>query len=92
MVKRPSQQAVNSRAEVTAEQAELLAKRLADKPYGSTENTLQEPEKQSRTTISLNESMLVTLEDMALKNKREGRDPKSVSAIVREALDIYLSR
>ncbi|MTC25756.1 ribbon-helix-helix protein, CopG family [Providencia alcalifaciens] len=36
--------------------------------------------------------MLVTLEDMALKNKREGREPKSVSAIVREALEQYLSR
>ncbi|MBN7843621.1 CopG family transcriptional regulator [Providencia rettgeri] len=92
MVKRPSQQAANSRSEVTAEQAELLAKRLADKPYGSTENALQEPEKQSRTTISLNESMLVQLEDMALKNKREGREPKSVSAIVRDALDAYLSK
>ncbi|OHT23084.1 CopG family transcriptional regulator [Providencia stuartii] len=91
MVKRPSQQAVKNRAEVTAEQAEFLAKRLADKPYGSTENNLQEPEKQSRTTISLNESMLIQLEDMALKNKREGRDPKSVSAIVREALEQYLS-
>lgn len=91
MVKKPSQQAANNRIEVTSEQAELLAKRLADKPYGSTENTLQEPEKQSRTTISLNESMLVKLEDMALKNKREGRDPKSVSAIVREALEKYLS-
>ncbi|BDH20851.1 TPA: CopG family transcriptional regulator [Providencia alcalifaciens] len=92
MVKKPSQQAANNRAEVTAEQAELLAKRLADKPYGSTENTLQAPEKQSRTTISLNESMLVELEDIALKNKREGRDPKSVSAIVREALELYLSK
>ncbi|MDD9338587.1 MAG: ribbon-helix-helix protein, CopG family [Providencia heimbachae] len=91
MVKKPSQQAANNRIKVTSEQAELLAKRLADKPYGSTENTLQEPEKQSRTTISLNESMLVKLEDMALKNKREGRDPKSVSAIVREALEKYLS-
>lgn len=90
MVKKPSQQAINSRSEVTTEQAELLAKRLADKPYGSTENTLKEPEKQSRTTISLNESMLVALEDMALKNKREGKDPKSVSAIVRDALEKYL--
>lgn len=91
MVKKPNQQAATNRSEVTFEQAELLAKRLADKHYGSTENTLQEPEKQSRITISLNKSMLVKLEDMALKNKREGRDPKSVSAIVREALEKYLS-
>lgn len=92
MVKKPSQQAAKNRNEITAEQADLLAKRLADKPYGSTENHLQEPAKQSRTTISLNESMLVKLEDMALKNKREGREPKSVSAIVREALELYLSK
>lgn len=92
MVKKPSQKATKNRNEITAEQADLLAKRLADKPYGSTENNFQEPEKQSRTTISLSESMLVTLEDMALKNKREGREPKSVSAIVREALEQYLSR
>ncbi|HHR6450279.1 TPA: CopG family transcriptional regulator [Providencia alcalifaciens] len=91
MVKKPSQQAAKSRNEITAEQADLLAKRLADKPYGSAENHLQEPEKQSRTTISLNESMLVKLEDMALKNKREGKEPKSVSAIVRDALELYLS-
>lgn len=50
MVKKPSQQAT-SRTGVTAEQAEALAQRLADKPYGAPEKP--EPEKQCRTTISL---------------------------------------
>ena len=38
MVKKPSQQALN-RAAVTVEQAEALAQRLADKPYGAPEKT-----------------------------------------------------
>jgi len=87
MVKKPSQQALK-RPDVTTEQADALAQRLADKPYGSPEKA--EPEKQCRTTISLGESMLVTIEDLALRNKRNGTDPKNVSAIVREALDLYL--
>ncbi|WP_118987945.1 CopG family transcriptional regulator [Photorhabdus sp. CRCIA-P01] len=86
MVKKPSQQAAN-RQDVTPEQAEALAHRLADKPYGSEK---PEQEKQGRTTISLGESMLVTIEDLALRNKRKGKDPKNVSAIVREALVLYL--
>lgn len=89
MVKKPSQQAGN-RPAVTPEQAEALAMRLADKPYGSPEKT--EQEKQCRTTISLGESMLRTIEDKALNNKRSGKDPKNVSAIVREALMLYLGK
>ncbi|HEY4436136.1 MAG TPA: CopG family transcriptional regulator [Lelliottia sp.] len=89
MVKKPSQQAT-SRTDVTAEQAEALAQRLADKPYGAPEKP--EPEKQCRTTISLGESMLVKVEDIALRNKRNGKDPKNVSAIVREALELYFQK
>lgn len=40
MVKKPSQQALN-RAAVTVEQAEALAQRLADKPYGAPEKPNQ---------------------------------------------------
>lgn len=86
MVKKPSQQALN-RAAVTVEQAEALAQRLAD---NHTRAGKPEPEKQCRTTISLGESMLVTIEDLALRNKRNGKDPKNVSAIVRVALEQYL--
>ncbi|MEG3575771.1 hypothetical protein VS884_24585 [Escherichia coli] len=52
MVKKPSQQALN-RAAVTVEQAEALAQRLADKPYGAPEKP--EPEK----TMSDEQSLLV---------------------------------
>ncbi|UCQ13144.1 CopG family transcriptional regulator (plasmid) [Edwardsiella tarda] len=93
MVKKPSQQA-SSRAAVTPEQADELALRLADKPYGDPVKSVPEkevPEKQCRTTISLHESMLLRVEDLALKNKRNGIEPKNVSAIVREALDLYLN-
>ncbi|WP_263070863.1 ribbon-helix-helix domain-containing protein [Enterobacter huaxiensis] len=89
MVKKPSQQATN-RPVVTAEQAEALAQRLADKPYD--EPKRPEPEKQCRTTISLGESMLVKVEDIALRNKRNGKEPKNVSAIVREALELYFQK
>lgn len=87
MVKKPSQQALN-RAAVTVEQAEALAQRLADKPYARRKNPNQK--NNDRTTISLGESMLVTIEDLALRNKRNGKDPKNVSAIVRVALEQYL--
>lgn len=92
MVKKPSQQA-SSRQAVTSEQADELAQRLADKPYGDPAKSVPDkevPEKQCRTTISLHESMLLQVEDLALKNKRNGKDPKNVSAIVREALELYL--
>ncbi|ECE0486510.1 CopG family transcriptional regulator [Salmonella enterica subsp. enterica] len=89
MVKRPSLQASNRT--VTPEQAEELAQRLADKPYGTPEKIKPEQDKQCRTTISLSESLLMTVEDLALKNKRNGKDPKNVSAIVREALELYLN-
>lgn len=95
MVKRPSQQASTLRARVTDEESEALAKRLADKPYGSTEKAEQEkPEQelQCRTTISLGESMLRKAEDRALQNKRSGKDPKNVSALIREALDMYFAQ
>ncbi|ELI6407683.1 hypothetical protein QHE53_21050 [Aeromonas salmonicida] len=94
MVKKPSQQA-SVRPEITPEQADALAQRLADKPYGDPEKitaTTVISEKQCRTTISLCESMLLAVEDLAIMNKRTGKEPKSVSAIVRAALDIYLKK
>lgn len=36
--------------------------------------------------------MLVKVEDIALRNKRNGKDPKNVSAIVREALELYFQK
>lgn len=75
------------RKEVTEADAEALANRLADRPYG--EEKIK-PEMLARTTISLPEGLLRELEDRALSNKRAGVSPKNVSALVREALEAYL--
>jgi len=70
------------------EAVEKLANELADKPYG--EEAIEE-ERLVRTSLSLPASMHEALEDMAIKNKRAGHDLRTVSAIVREAIDRYLN-
>lgn len=83
------------RRTVSEAEAEALANRLADRPYGETHNSSSvsaapPEEKIARTTISLPLSLLREVEDIALENKRNGTDPKNVSAIIREALNAYL--
>lgn len=73
------------RKDITLEQAELLAKKLADRPYGG-----EKTDAFVRTTISLPKELLVVIEDLALKNKRNGINPKSNSSIIRAALEEYL--
>ncbi|MBZ6396997.1 MULTISPECIES: hypothetical protein [Pantoea] len=74
--------------EITEAAADALARRLADRNYGE-----ERPDDTvARTTISLPRSLLVQLEDLAMKNKRNGIEPKSVSAIVREATEAYLRK
>ena len=46
--------------------------------------------KLARTTISLPASLLEQVEDLALSNKRKGLQNKSVSAIVKTALEYTL--
>ncbi|AVF38053.1 MULTISPECIES: hypothetical protein [Rahnella] len=78
---------------VTEAEADALANRLADRPYGD-EKVVAEPvpEILTRTTISLPQNTLREIEDLALHNKRVGIAPKSVSAIIRDALDAYLKK
>ena len=64
--------------------AEDLANELADKPYGQKQDNI------ARATISLPTSVLFKLEDMAIRNKREKNDLRSVSAIIRECIKAYL--
>nr|WP_241391617.1 hypothetical protein [Yersinia frederiksenii]ULG19959.1 hypothetical protein 49p1_00259 [Yersinia frederiksenii] len=78
------------RREVTEAEADALANRLADRPYGEEKQSILQPETLARTTISLPEALLRELEDRALANKRAGIAPKNVSALVREALEVYL--
>ena len=64
--------------------AEDLANELADRPYGQKQDSI------ARATISLPTSVLFKLEDMAIKNKREKNDLRSVSAIIRKCIKAYL--
>lgn len=72
---------------------ERLAKALADKPYGHAVNAspaeakMPESEKAKPLAISLPPAMIQRLQDLAVANKRSGADLKTVSAIVRDALE-----
>lgn len=73
----------------SAEDVDRLVRELADKPYGE----VVEPEAPKRTakprpiTISLPDVMIEQLEDQALQNKRSGKGPKTISALIREQLE-----
>lgn len=75
--------ALKKRSKVTDKQAEALADEIADKPYGGQKDN----DKMVNTSITLPQSLLNKLEDQAFANKREGVEPKSVSAIIRKALN-----
>lgn len=82
-----------NRRVVTEAEADALANRLADRPYGDEKVVVEPvPEILTRTTISLPQNTLREIEDLALYNKRVGIAPKSVSAIIRDALDAYLKK
>ncbi|MDF1685057.1 MAG: ribbon-helix-helix domain-containing protein [Legionellaceae bacterium] len=46
----------------------------------------------SRTTISLPSDLMEQVEDLARENKRSGEDNRTVSAVVRAALELYLKK
>lgn len=68
-----------------------LIDQLADKPYG--EPAKRGPGRPRRVpkatplTISLPDTMIERIEDVALKNKRKKKDLRTVSAIIRDALE-----
>lgn len=72
---------------------ERLAKSLADKPYGQTvsatptETKMRDSEKAKPLAISLPPAMIERLQDLAVANKRSGAELKTVSAIVRDAIE-----
>ncbi|KAF8818043.1 hypothetical protein [Rickettsia endosymbiont of Cardiosporidium cionae] len=63
---------------------ENLAKELADKPYGEKQDNM------IRATITLPESAFYKLEDIALRNKRDRKGLRSISALIRESIKSYL--
>lgn len=82
---KPPSQTASVRRSATPAQAEKLAQQLADKPYGGVKES---PEaKAQNISISLPPSMIEKLQDVALANKRGAGNLKTVSAIVRDALE-----
>ena len=75
----------NQRPTVPDKEISKLADELADKPYGDDKKPDDDP--LIRTSITLPRSMLTRLEDQALHNKRSGSELKSVSAIIRDAVE-----
>lgn len=75
--------AIKKRSKATEKQAQALADEIADKPYGSKKDN----DKMVNTSITLPQLLLNKLEDQAFANKRKGIEPKSVSAIIRDALN-----
>ena len=105
MVKPRSQQTlITKKKTVDSATADSLADKLADKPYGisenknidnATENNKSEPTKDmeiERITISIPRWMSYELEDVARHRKRSKQENRTVSAIVREALDKYFDK
>lgn len=92
MPKPPSKQLQQARTLPSNAQVEALANELADRPYGVTAATAPtssaaEWVKRKTLSISLPPDLIERLEDAALRNKRAGEGPKSVSAIVLAALE-----
>lgn len=80
---------LKKRDTVTDKDISRLADELADKAYGDVKKQSSD-DPLVRTTITIPRSMLTSLEDKALLNKRNGDDQKSVSAIIRAAVDAYM--
>lgn len=66
---------------------DALTRDLVDKPYGESRSVTTK--KAKPLTISLPPDLIEQLEDRARENKRKGEGPKTVSALVREALAAY---
>lgn len=92
-LKKRSERAAAVRPLVSEEEAGRLADKLADKGYGDAPRgdiPQTKPEEIARTSISLPKSLLQLAEDKAMSNKRNGVEPKSVSAMVKMLFENYL--
>lgn len=86
VLKKPSQ-AVAARSAATAEEADALARLLADKPYGEKRSASEGARKAKPLSISLPPDLIEQLEDAVRNNKRSGSGSRTVSALIREALE-----
>jgi hypothetical protein len=96
-IKKRSESAATKKPAPSPEAVEALANRLADRAYGDDVSTAPpvEPElppekpakpKAKPISISLPPSVVAQLEDVVYDNKKSGDGPRTISAIVREAL------
>lgn len=90
-IKLPSAQASAQQKEKSTPSGEVvdqLVSELADKPYGKqgTPEPAKPTAKPRPLTISLPDVMVAQLEDLALRNKRDGKKPRTVSGLIREQL------
>lgn len=90
MPKPPSKTAAGQKV-ATPEQADKLADALADKPYGGVKSKpvakSTAEAKAQNVSISLPPALIIKLQDSAMLNKRSGSDLKTVSAIIKDALE-----
>ncbi|MDC3951697.1 hypothetical protein KGZ13_31115 [Pseudomonas aeruginosa] len=98
MPKKSSETAASRKAAAASPEAiDALVNNLADRPYGVGAVAAKALERQRQTpvpvvkakplSISLPPSVIEQLEDTVRDNKRSGEGPRTISAIVREALE-----
>jgi len=88
MAVKKSSETANKRATVSQEDSERLARELADKPYDSQPQIKNvDNRKAVPVSVSLPPSILEQLEDAVRANKRSGKPLRTVSAIVKNALE-----
>lgn len=92
MVKKSSETA--TKRTISQADSEALARELADKPYGSKVDaspTAAQPQSDKRKSVPISVSLptgvIEQLEDAVYANKRSGGALKSISAIVKDALE-----
>ena len=85
---KPRSKTAAAAKKASTKEADALADSLADKPYGT--GTLSAPDKLTRITVSLPQSLFDQLEDTARAKRRKGESDWCMSAIVRAALTAYL--
>lgn len=73
---------------VSYSDAEMVADELADKVYGEQHNAREKDEE--RLTISMKGTLYDQIEQLARKRKKNKDANKSMSAIAREAIQIYI--
>lgn len=88
MVKPKSQQSAKKAHDPVA--IEKFVNEMADKPYGHEPKSPPAKDEMMPVSITIPRSLRDKLDNMALKNKHEKGELRTVSAIVRAALEDYM--